>query len=485
MDMSRAHTKVVAKQNKYAARSRVRNTDLIVPEAFIRGIRHLGYQSNVEALAELVDNAIQAYAESIDIVFSFQDVDRERKPSQIAIIDDGHGMDPAMMRIALLWGGTHRENDRDGLGRFGYGLPCAAVSIGRRFTIYSKTKGHRLHAVELDVDAIVSGNAISSRKIAIPPAQPAILPPFLRRAIRQAHPTGWRAGTIIVIDHLDRLDWSTASGLKRNLIRRFGVTYHKLLSATRLTIDGTAVRPIDPLFLNPDAELFDLDEDRAIALDPVSFKLHTAEGRIGEVVLRYAWIPPSFAATDKSRDAVGMNANPRFPIIKQYHGVLFSRNGRLIDVRPRTPWTIFMNNDRYIRVEVEFSAALDEAFGVTTSKQQVSVTPEMWDHLRVAGLPKAIEHLRTKVRVAKSERLAQGPVAAPLATRNTSQMKLPSATGIPNGITASQALGLLLDEIECRSSSAKPSVQAAYSSLLKGWSERLASLTLRSARSDT
>ena len=83
---------------------------------------------------------------------------------------------------------------------------------------------------------------------------------------------------------------------------------------------------------------------------------------------------------------------------------MFSRNGRIVDVQPRTPWTTFINNDRYIRVEVEFSAALDEAFGITTSKQQVSLSPEMWDHLRVAGLPKAIEHLRSKVRAAKSER---------------------------------------------------------------------------------
>lgn len=485
MNMSRVHTTAIAKQNRYAARSRVRNADLIVPEAFVRGIRHLGYQTNVEALAELVDNSIQAYAEAIDIVFSFQETDAGRTPSQIAIIDDGHGMDPAMMRIALMWGGTHRENDREGLGRFGYGLPCAAVSIGRRFTIYSKTKGHRLHAVSLDVDAVASSSGLASRKIAIPAAQPAILPPFLRRAIRQAHPAGWRAGTIIVIDNLDRLDWSTASGLKRNLIRRFGVTYHKLLSATRLTIDETAVRPIDPLFLNPDAELIDLDEDRAVALDPVSFKLHTSEGCIGEVVLRYAWIPPSFAATDKSRDAVGLNANARFPIIKQYHGVLFSRNGRLLAVQPRTPWTIFMNNDRYIRVEVEFSAALDEAFGVTTSKQQVSVSPEMWDHLRVAGLNKAIEHLRTKVREAKSARLAQEPLAAPPSTRITPQTRISRTSGIPRGITPAQALAILLDEIDSRSSASRPAVQAAYRGLLNAWLERMGSSASTSRPSRT
>lgn len=97
-------------------------------------------------------------------------------------------------------------------------------------------------------------------------------------------------------------------------------------------------------------------------------------------------------------------ALPRFSILKDYHGLIFSRNGRLIDVQTRTPWTSFINNDRYIKVEVEFSATLGEAFGVTTSKQQVTVSQFIWDRLREAGLPKAIEQLRNKVKEAKAER---------------------------------------------------------------------------------
>jgi hypothetical protein len=121
-------------------------------------------------------------------------------------------------------------------------------------------------------------------------------------------------------------------------------------------------------------------------------------------VLRYAWLPPSFGSVDKERDAVGLNANARFSILKEYHGLLFSRNGRLIDVQTRTPWTTFINNDRYIKVEVEFSATLDELFGVTTSKQQVTISAFIWDLLRQAGLPKAIEQLRSKVKDAKVAR---------------------------------------------------------------------------------
>ena len=395
------------RQREYVnhSNSSARGLGLVVPVAFVRGIRHIGYKSNIEALAELVDNSIQAYAERIDLVLGYPYRGSSAKPDQLAVIDDGHGMGPEMLRFAMMWGGTHRENDRRGLGRFGYGLPCATVSMGRKFTIYSKLKGQRIHAVSLDLDLLDSGGyRDGTSEVTIPAAKPATLPGFVVSAIERDHPEGWKSGTVVVVDKLDRLDWATATGLRRNLVRHFGVTYHKLLAATPIRVDGEQVRSIDPLFVNPDGEFHALDDDRAQALDPLTVSIHCGDGVSGDLTLRYAWLPPTFGAADKSRDAIGVNANARFAIIKAYHGLIFCRNGRLVDVQSRTPWTTFINNDRYIRVEVEFSASLDEAFGVSTSKQQVSLSPQMWDRLRVAGLPKAIEHLRSKVRVAKAER---------------------------------------------------------------------------------
>jgi hypothetical protein len=401
---------MIAAQRLYAQEYlRDGRSGLFVPEAFVRGIRHIGYKSNVEAISELIDNSIQAYAERIDLVFAFAEGGSTAKPTRIALVDDGHGMDPSMLSLALMWGGTHRENDRTGLGRFGYGLPCATVSIGRRFTIYSKIAAGEVFKVTLDLDLLETGGYRNSQSdIVIPPAQPSQLPAFVIDFIERTYPTGWSSGTVVVIEKLDRLDWTTATGLRRNLMRHFGVAYHKLLSAASIFVDGDRVRPIDPLFLSPECELYSLDEDRAAALEPIIIELDASRfaASPARIVLRYAWLPPSFGATDKSRDATGINANDRFPIIKQYHGLIFSRNGRIVDVQSRTPWTTFINNDRYIRVEIEFSASLDEAFGVTTAKQQVSVSPEMWDCLAAAGLPKAIEHLRSKVRFAKAERTA-------------------------------------------------------------------------------
>lgn len=376
---------------------------LTMPEAFVRGIRDMGYRSSGDAIAEFIDNSIQAYAERVDVLIEAGP--GKEAPSRLAVVDDGHGMEPAMIRLAVTWGGTHRENDRAGLGRYGYGLPSSAVSLGRRFTVFSRTSDGVWEAVTLDLDEIAQGAYHDAEgDIVVPATRPAPLPPFVARHVRSVGMAG--PGTVVLIEKLDRLQWSTRGRLRSNLGRQFGVTYHKLRNQTELWVDGHFVEPIDPLFLAPEHSLSALDDDRSVGLDPMRVELHhPIDGRyLGALAIRYAWLPPSFGSIEKSRMAVGLNANARFAVMKAYHGVIFSRNGRLIDVQQKTPWTGFINNDRYVRVEVEFPAVLDEWFGVTTSKQQVTISDFVWDALQTVGMPKAIEQLRGKVRQEKAIR---------------------------------------------------------------------------------
>jgi hypothetical protein len=381
---------------------------LTVGDAFVRGIRDLGYKNTGNALAELVDNSIQAGASRIDILFGYGKGSSDKKPSEIAIVDNGHGMEAAMIRFAVMWGGTHREGDREGMGRYGYGLPCSSVSIGKRFTVYSKIDGGGIHAVTIDLDAISTGDYTDETgEIIVPEPKAAKLPKFVADAVAAAYPEGWH-GTAVVIEKLDRIQWKTAGALRENLLRNFGVTYHKLRSEASLYVDGDYVEPIDPLFLTPGFRFFELDgdNDRAVALEPIRIGVKDTKTRetIGDIVVRLAYFPPTFGSIDKRRDAVNKNANARFAVMKDYHGILFSRMDRLIDVEMRPPWGVFQNNDRYIKVEVEFPAALDEEFGITTAKQQVTVSERIWDILQQHGVPKAIEQMRGKVSDLKKKR---------------------------------------------------------------------------------
>src|ERR1700754_3919519 len=84
---------ILAAQRDYARGRRGRaKFGLVVPEAFVRGIRDLGYKSNGDAIAELIDNSLQAGAERIDIAFGYDGTSSTRKPAQLAVIDNGHGM---------------------------------------------------------------------------------------------------------------------------------------------------------------------------------------------------------------------------------------------------------------------------------------------------------------------------------------------------------------------------------------------------------
>lgn len=64
---------ILSRQREYSdyADTRAGELGLVVSEAFVRGIRHIGYKSNIEALAELVDNSIQAYAKRVDLVLGY------------------------------------------------------------------------------------------------------------------------------------------------------------------------------------------------------------------------------------------------------------------------------------------------------------------------------------------------------------------------------------------------------------------------------
>lgn len=398
IDRQKAYVDALAKENfKFG---------LTVGTAFVRGIRDIGYKHTGTALDELIDNSFEAGASNVHVVLNDDGTARKNNATQIAIIDDGCGMIPEMIRVAMLWGGTDRENSRTGIGRFGYGLPSASVSQGRRFEVYSAPETGKLHMCVIDLDEIESGKYTSNEgEIIVPEPRTAALPRFVQDYIKEHLPDGkFTKGTIVVIDKLDKLTWKAINPLADNLMEHFGVVYHKLRAQFELFVNGKRVDPIDPLFLTPGYRWYDLDADRAKALDPMHIDVKDKETRavIGRIIVRFSYMPPSFGSIDKTKAAAGKNQNARFPILKEYNGFIIARMGRIIEVVRHCAITTFMHNDRYIKVEVDFDASLDEEFNVPTSKQRVDVSDRIWDILRENGVEKALEQLRRKFKQEKS-----------------------------------------------------------------------------------
>ena len=143
---------------------------LTVAEAFVNSMRDLGYKSTATALDELIDNSLEAGAENVHVAFGYGK--SQAKPEEIAVLDDGYGMLPTMIRASVVWGGTDREGSRDLFGRYGYGLPSASISQGKRLTVYSRPDAGAFHAVDLDIDEIRSGKYMINQQFVVPGRPP-------------------------------------------------------------------------------------------------------------------------------------------------------------------------------------------------------------------------------------------------------------------------------------------------------------------------
>src|SRR5262249_21964907 len=99
---------------------------IIALDKVIQSTPGSGYKSPASAVAELVDNALQAHATAVDIRVE-GDSDSGAAPTRVVVADNGSGMNDETLRQALRFGGSSRFNDRTGLGRFGMGLPNASL----------------------------------------------------------------------------------------------------------------------------------------------------------------------------------------------------------------------------------------------------------------------------------------------------------------------------------------------------------------------
>lgn len=320
-------------------------------ENFIRATRDSGYKSTSASLAELIDNSLEAGARNIRI-----HVLNIGSEVGVTISDDGCGMSPAVLKIALQFGGSTRFNSRRSTGRYGMGLPNSSLSQARRVEVYSWIRRKVIWSTHLDVDEVVSGGVSTlhhpRRVHAVPLTE--ILNP--------------RHGTVVIWRQCDRLDSKEIKKLIPKLHRQLGRIFRVPLSEGKsITIDGRQVRAVDPLFLRKGQGLVG-----GVQYGPsLKYEIETSgNGRTAAstVTVRFVELPiirwHNLSNQEKQRYRISKGA-----------GVTVLRAGREIDCG----W-FFMgskrkeNYDDWWRCEVSFEPALDELFGVTHTKQEIHPT---------------------------------------------------------------------------------------------------------------
>lgn len=324
------------------------DTSIIALDRFIQSTRDSGYKGTVSAVAELVDNALEASARRIDIGIRKTAED----DFEVTILDDGSGMDAETLTEALRFGGTTRFNSRKGLGRFGMGLPNASLSQARRVDVFTWQQGEPPISSYLDVDQIVSG-ALSAIPKPMRQALPAAIKPK-------------RSGTLVVWTRCDRLDHRRISTIERRLQSGLGRIFrHFLWGGTIITLNGKAIDPVDPIFLqvpftDGSAKPFQDVVTIEVATDP-----ENPASPAGQVEVLFTELPVAewheLSNDDKRARGIANGA-----------GVSIVRGKREVDFG----W-FFMgakrreNYDDWWRCEIRFSPELDDAFGITHTKQQI------------------------------------------------------------------------------------------------------------------
>lgn len=385
----------IDRQRKYVASQKEKGHGLgvVFADAFLRGMRDLGYKNPAWALAEQIDNSFQAAADTVALRFGYEPENKsEAKPDVIALADNGNGMIPEMISYAVRWGGTDREGDRNGFGRYGYGLPSSAVSLAKHYTVYSKANGASWHAVTVDIEELAAAAGDIDKTEELMTAKPAKLPAWIAKASKgddDMDVSALKSGTVIVFEDLDRLrrlsGWIKADSLRTKLLQHFGVIYRHWIPERRIIVDGAAVQAVDPLFLMEHARFFDETGVRAQRVEARTFDVETTQGTTGTVRIRASLLPPHFQLVDPNRYGIkGAKNNKRHEIMKDYNGLLICRERRQIDCIPPR-WTKFQTYDANIKVEIDFDPELDEFFGITTAKQQIVIDDEMWEKLQHKG----------------------------------------------------------------------------------------------------
>jgi hypothetical protein len=350
--------------------------DIIPTHLAIKAMRDSGYKNAAYAIAELMDNAVEAGATQVELLCGERrDVVRQRQRSrihQIAVLDNGCGMPASVLRLALQFGNGTRldEQYQTGIGRFGMGLPNSSVSQARRVDVWSWQNGPEsvLHTY-LDIDEI---NSRGLREVPEPTYKP-IPEVWLKTGTAFAH-----SGTLVVWSNIDRCIWRSAQTIIDNSDKLIGRIYRYFIQNKQVTIrlgsfDSDArilsvnwqdVKCNDPLYLMPNTSCpppFDNTPMFKQWGEDTAFKIKF-QGKTETV-----WIRFSIAKEEaRLKDNAGSTAYGRHA--KDNVGVSIVRAQRELDLD--TSW---INNydprERWWGAEVYFPPALDDLFGVTNNKQ--------------------------------------------------------------------------------------------------------------------
>lgn len=347
----------------------------VPPHLAIKAMRSSGYKNAAYAVAELLDNSIQAGAQRVELLCFDGYQNNQKHIEKIAVLDDGAGMSLDNLQLCLQFGnGTRLQPDKQtGLGKFGMGLPSASISQCKLVEVFSWQNGvDSVYKTYMDIEKILNGELTS-----VPKPEKASLPDFITniKDIKIG-----KSGTLVLWSRIDKCLWKQGVTVIKNSEDIIGRIYRYYLNeklvtirmsaidfATRAITDERLARPNDPLYLMTETTCPSPYNEKPmfdVYYSDKQYKI-TYNSKVHFVSVRFAYAKKEAREIANDGTKAGDKAYGKHASKNQ--GVSILRAGREIELN-----STLCNGEpteRWWGVEVDFPPALDDVFGVTNNKQ--------------------------------------------------------------------------------------------------------------------
>jgi hypothetical protein len=344
-------------------------------------LRDLGY-GLTDAVAEIVDNSIEAGSNCIQVSVVFNGED-----SYLLVMDNGRGMTPPQIAEAMRFGSS-RDYSQEDLGRFGLGLKTASLSQCDELIVSSRQGKQR---------ARINSFMWSMHHITTADKWELIKVPSDELPKEVLEHLGSTVGTVVCWRRLSRLlgyRWPTGKHAEHESERMtaelkmgLGATFHRFLSGelgrkrAGIFVNGEPVEPWDP---------FCRAHSGTEALP--AFEVPISYGdRVGKLAFRPFLLPStkSFASQKEFTRAGGLKR------WNKQQGFYIYRAGRLLQSGGWSGLRTADEHTKLVRVLVDIPNGMDEAFKVNISKMRVSIPRD------ARGL--VMEHLSSVIKAGQDK----------------------------------------------------------------------------------
>lgn len=339
----------------------------VLPSAgrLMQSLRDIGYDVP-SAVADLVDNAIDANACCVDITLT-----ADGPASWLRVVDDGLGMSVSRLDEAMRYG-SHADYRHDSLGHFGLGLKTGSLSQCRRLTVASRSgSAARIAIRRWDLDEVLRRDSWDLERVRVNRADRRLVEPLGRG----------KTGTVVLWEVLDRVlprkrtEGMTARvlrGVTEELRQHLAMVFHRFLDGEafdgrrrlEMTLNGERVEAWDPFSRNEEAT-------RALPVQAMAYE--ESEDREITVEVRPFVLPAQhlYSSADAHKRAGGPNRWNR------HQGLYIYRRERLIQAGGWNRLRTLDEHAKLARIAVDLPVGEEDRFAVDVAKMRVTIPEDL------------------------------------------------------------------------------------------------------------